>query len=348
MKQILSEEELDQALADLHSDVRTDETKLAAGRVALLTAAGDPATGVAVSRRFSRRRVLVAAAAVLGLVAGGLAVEAVSIGDSKTGNYAAAAGLNAAADRIHSSDPPVGPGQYRYIAQHLWGGLYRTTGESWHSETVIETWVPADPTQEWLERTTRTGQRKHSPRSGVAPTPLAPVRPTQTERRAKCGAFHAGETHCSGAGWWGHPTTAWIAGLPRDPQALLDRLRADAPKPPGNELGDLNLVRQAAEALRSGLLPADLRAAIYRALALIPDLRITDRAANLDGRVGVAYGITHVDEGRNLVMREDIIIDERTGQFIGERASYREGGDWEHTTSMSTAVVDRMGAPPTR
>jgi len=69
-----------------------------------------------------------------------------------------------------------------------------------------------------------------------------------------------------------------------------------------------------ADVLRSGLVPADLRAALFRTAQLVPGGRVVDTETNLDGRTGVAVGR---DEGHSY--RQDIIFDPQTGQVIGER-----------------------------
>ena len=104
----------------------------------------------------------------------------------------------------------------------------------------------------------------------------------------------------------------------------------------------------AADALRSGLVPADLRAALYQTLTRLDGVDLVDQAVNLDGRVGTAIGI---DDGQ---FRQDIIIDPTTGAFIGEREVLT--GDYEGApdgttfsyTAVSTAVVDTIGEIPTK
>ena len=122
---------------------------------------------------------------------------------------------------------------------------------------------------------------------------------------------------------------------------MLQRLKTDAVK---NGRGDAELLVTAADALRSGVLPADVRSALYRALALLPALVVTERSTNLDGRVGVSYGIVDKELGS----RQDIIVDPETGEFIGERESWRgAGGGWKNTrqySSITTKVVPRAGA----
>ena len=61
--------------------------------------------------------------------------------------------------------------------------------------------------------------------------------------------------------------------------------------------------------LESGTAPADLRAALYRALALVPDVTITNQQAALDGRRGTAFGLPR-DGVKN---QQELIIDAVTG-----------------------------------
>ena len=68
------------------------------------------------------------------------------------------------------------------------------------------------------------------------------------------------------------------------PQALLDTMhqRGKQGRPEAETLGSI------AAALRTGAVPADLGAALYKAAAPIPGVTVVDRHANLDGRVGTA------------------------------------------------------------
>ena len=67
--------------------------------------------------------------------------------------------------------------------------------------------------------------------------------------------------------------------------------------------------------LRLGLVPADLRAGLYDALALIRGVTASEQA-NFDGKVGIAIGRT---EPLRAGQRAEIIIDPNTGLVIGER-----------------------------
>lgn len=70
-----------------------------------------------------------------------------------------------------------------------------------------------------------------------------------------------------------------------------------------------------ADGPRTGVVPADLRAALYKAAALIPGVTVGDRQAKVDGKTGIAIGIPSPDG----VARTDIIIDPTSGLMIGEQ-----------------------------
>ncbi|MET0237789.1 MAG: CU044_5270 family protein [Kibdelosporangium sp.] len=337
--EVWSDDDLDRALAALHSTVDTDRRRLAAARTELERAAG------AVPRP-RRGRWAVAVAAVVVLVAGFLAVQIIPFGGRPPAASAASLALTSAADKITAADPPVRPGQYRYIAVHGWvtGTLENFTRLQ---ESHGELWIPADPSQEWLDRGGPTGRYTWLVGNDADATAagIPPVRAQVSEQRARCGDFYPGPAGrpCAIPGSWQSPKPVWLAELPRDPQRLYDRLAADTS---GHGNGESALLDYAADTLRSGLVPADLRTALYRALAKLPGLEITDRSANLDGRTGIAFGMA---DGR---VRHEIIIDPQTGGFIGERrttirdADGIKAGTVISHTSVSTAVVGEAGTRP--
>ena len=358
-----SEDELDTALAALHDDVRTDDAELDRLRTTLLTAAApgvlrpvaaavDERRTVIAGARSTRgrpraRRWIAVAASVAALVAGGAVLQTTTIGGNRPAT-AVATELDAAADRVTTTDPPLRAGQFRLIRVSSWEGGSTTTEDgkdlAWNEEHVYQTWVPANWADPWLQRLEYTGRRSwmvgteaEARKLGVTFIPRG-----VDVKRARCGGFTvAASTACSRPGNWGDPTPAWMAELPRDPWLLYQRLRADSTR---NSWGDAQLFVTASDALRTGLLPADLRAALYRAMAFIPGIEIADRAANLEGRVGIAYGVA------TGVVRKDVVIDPRTGEFIGERAvglpgnTRLEPGQVAPVTAVSTKVVDRIGA----
>jgi hypothetical protein len=342
VRAVWSEEELDQALAALGADEPPAEEAFHRARADLLAAAGAPAPSAPPRRRWSWWAAVGTVAAV---VASLLVVQAVRT--DPVPDTAAMRELNLAADRINAVDEPVGPGEYRYIATHAWW-MSTAYEYSYLGENLLETWVPADQTQMWLWRRDVTGARKWlagtEAEARADNIPLDDMDWPEGEYQAPCGDWSAEEEKrkpCSMKGSWQSPNAEFMAALPREPAKLYDRLEADV-----GGRGEAHMVVYVADILRSGLVPADLRAALYRVLAQVPGLEVTEQVANLDGAKGTAFGISKNGT------RQEVIIDPATGQFIGEREITEKGfagipaGTVIGYTSVTTAVVPAMGVRP--
>lgn len=344
VRPVWSEEELDRALAALNADQQPDKDVLLATRANLMAAAGVPAAAVPARRRWPR--LAGAAAAIVAVAAGVLVFQS----GGENAPTAAAAALNTAADNIKVTDPVLEPGQYRYIATHAWNSFMTQVDDGRTYEAMVktsaETWVPSDWREEWLERRSRPTFRwlRGTEEEALAAGASLELYSWPSELRAPCGDFFAeesGDEPCSEPGMWQDPTPEFFDSLPRDPTALYERLHADV-----EDRGEDHIVVFVADALRSGLIPADLRASLYRVLAMVPGLEITEKVANLDGKQGIAFGI------EDDIERQDVIIDPATGEFIGERRiaiAGREGipsGTVVGYSSVSTAVVDAQGEKP--
>lgn len=381
LRVIWTDAELDSALAGLRSELSADERALATARTELLAAAraageGNPViiTEERLERRPTPRRrrlpwlaaaaaAVVAVAAVGGIVAGQLTgrdgpVPPVQI-------ETAAQVLQRAAANIDQRETPLAEGQYRYVDTHAWwavtsdGGNGDKHGEpgkmlTYLEEKRLERWVPAELNDEWMKRETTTGEYKWVVGSDAEAEDLnLPLPEKKTDVvRAACGDFvpERGVDRCVRPGDWDRPTPQWIATLPRDPHDLLARLREDA-EPSSKDAGPLDsfALKVAAEAWRTGLLPSDVRKALFEAIALMPDVEVTEEAANLDGRKGTALGIVG---GSDASSRFDIIIDRETGEYLGDRGVVLDSaggipaGTTMAYTAVSTAVVDGQGERP--
>ncbi|QHK18964.1 hypothetical protein GU243_03410 [Pseudarthrobacter psychrotolerans] len=294
-----------------------------------------------------RRRVLFASAAAALLVAGIVVADVVR--PSGPGATAEAAEIlnNAAAATIQTADPVVGPGQYLKIdttAVYTTGvalGTLERAAVPWSGWTSPPTSSTSpQTTQPNGSGTAKPASRRRSsarkPRQ-KRPNTSSPSLTTPQDGRtpAGIGGNFYGEQRLLLAGL---PLEEGVKNLPRDPQALLDaiRQRGKQGRPEAETLETI------AAALRTGVVPADLRAALYKAAALIPGVTVVDREANLDGKVGTAIGIEHPNRGT----RTDIIIDHATGLLIGERVVTLTPGEtfpagtataW---TSVRTSVVN--------
>jgi hypothetical protein len=356
VRPVWTEDELERALAGLYMDIKTNQRGLTKVRENLMVVVDDQAqprlgttgtdtveTGEDARRRRPLRRWLAAAAAVAVLAAGGVLAQTVLF---STATAQAQEVLTSAADvAARAKDPVLAPGQYRYVATHAW--WMKTIGKerrsfSFLNENLIETWIPADPNGEWLRRRRETGNRKWvtgSEAEARAAGAGAMIEGTPwPDQRAKGGNF---VENAPEHGNWQFPKPAFLASLPTDPEQLYERLGEDS----GG--GKQSLV-YAADALRSGLMPAAARANLLRALTYLPGLDVTDGAADLDGHKGVALGISEDGE------RQEIILNPSTGEVIGERevsdsmfADIPKGTVTSYS-SITTAVVDHIGAKPTR
>lgn len=136
----------------------------------------------------------------------------------------------------------------------------------------------------------------------------------------------------------------FYAEMPRDPQALLDWFRARSGDP---NVSDQWVVGAIADTLSANLMPADLRAATLRALALVPGIRVAD----VDGdQTTLEY-----TSGDWLWDRTtEITIDTNLGMItaVSEINTNKIAGDGripstvaDAKTTVSTTVVDSAPTP---
>jgi hypothetical protein len=251
---------------------------------------------------------------------------------------------------IRTTDEPMQPDQYRYIATHAWwiGSFSHRDAVHVHlSEHLLQQWTPAQPDRDWLLDREVTGRLTWLVGSGeearAAGFDLFDAWPCG-RFRAPHGDFYAqlhGAAPRRRSGGWTTPTPEFLARLPRDPDALRARLCEDSS--PGRYTGPFST---GLDALRTCLVPADLRAVLYRVLLGLPAVRIRE-VTDVDGNPCLA--LVH-DDGPT---RTELLIDPVDGQFAGERDTLRRGspcgltaGTVISSTSVRTAVVDRIGALP--
>ncbi len=328
------------------------------GRIGRWTAGGRSAVRRSVPRRTPMR--LVAGLAAAAIVAVGIQVAQVATPEGR-GTPSAAAQLldRAATATIGAQDPVVGPSQYLKVTTL---GTYLATvmdiesdgtGLSYLEAEKREVWIPGDPRAEWVMR---VGPR--TPYLFFAPGDKEKLTGAEDPgtghfQRAVDGKFFGPDTDPAG---WQNPDREFLAGLPRDPAVLLDRIHQDSgwDCATGDCLGqgpsrDAEALTYAADVLRSGVVPGDLRAALFRAVGLVPGVEVVDERANFEGRTGVAVGRVEPSNG----LRQEIIFDPDTGQVIGERDVTTRAGDdgipvgaVVSLTSVRSEVVDSAPTGP--
>lgn len=228
---------------------------------------------------------------------------------------AAAATLESAAiAALRVSDPPLAPGQYLRIETHAFYGQYLVGSDGTATRDAVEPqnetlYIPQDRSADWVwERSSRffDGATEHL--------------------RAPAGRFYG--------------TSAPVYdldSLPREPAALRSAIQEEIGD--SGSSGDGETLVWIADRLRTGAVPADLRAAMYRVAAGIPGVTVTDDAVTLDGRDGIAIGRREGVNGD----QQDIIIDPTSGAFIGERRwnpSSQAADDLDGMSAVTTTIVD--------
>lgn len=304
-----------------------------------------------VRRRVTRARLLVAGGLALTLAGGFLAADVVGHESSPLPGTVADASTflaDAAALAKANPDTPIPPGQFRLVTTEN-NRIYEFGPHKMYRAMVRDKWdewLPADPTSrrhpqrfqaftkvDFMTAEAKVAARKYAPFLFTHPKPQL--------FSANCHGIIIQSSlspevlnrPCTPS--WYLPTAGFLAGQPRDPDALLAALRTAQPPnhPPTAAEGVGRLTRPEppvdekafgliAGVLRSGLAPSDLRAALYQAAAKIPGIQLTNDVVTLDGRPGRAIGYTYTGS------REEIIISPSNGQIIGSRSVVtQEGAD---------------------
>ena len=323
-----------------------------AGRAKLLAAAGQPescltdaklpAETPALARRPRRVAWIGAAAVVVMVTAVAVTVTSTDGSGPRIANAAAAEeALSTAAAR--TGDAALQPGQYLYIhnsqLQMDFGNGHSPVFDWVFLEaTTYEVWAPADQTMTWEYRQSSSGAKtwlRGSPADVPAKRPDN-IRDSDGDWKSDGGILWGGKVPKAA---FNSPTPAYLAALPRDPKQLFERLRAES----GGDEG-FDLLLRISQGMDTGLVPADLRKALYRALAYLPDITSTEHVADQAGRAGQAFGV--VADG----LRLDVIIDPATGQYLGTREVLVDGrhgvaaGTVLANSSLTSKVVGATGS----
>jgi hypothetical protein len=133
--------------------------------------------------------------------------------------------------------------------------------------------------------------------------------------------------HCLALG----PTTDWRR-LSTNPRVLLQQMRQidGGPRTPAEDfvhVGDF---------LRETDAPPPIRAAIYRAAALIPGIRLLGWVRNYNGKLGLGIAYSHNGQTSKL------IFNHKTGELLGEQVTDRRGRFSSWAAYLGERVVNRL------
>jgi hypothetical protein len=269
-----------------------------------------------VRRRLIGGSVGIAAIAAAALVAG------IVLAPPHPGPAAAAVLRQAANVTINAVDTTLTNGQYLRIADTtIYSGNPKAGGGTGTGpgRSLLVLYVPADRTKDWFLQLgpDSGGSEKVGRLLGGEDGPLTP------EQREK------GQFTTSIDTW-----RPYYAEMPRDPKALLSWFRDRGEKSQGYDW----VMSMFSQPLTTALMPPDLRAATFRALALIPGINVVSS----DGSI---VTLQRADTTHARV--KTIVVDTATG-FI--RSYTAESHDVPGTVitdaqSISMSVVDQAPTP---
>ncbi|GAA3872402.1 hypothetical protein GCM10022381_14330 [Leifsonia kafniensis] len=292
-------------------------------------------------KRAKRRRWvgLIAAAAVVGVTT--TLVVTGALGPRAATAEAAEFLRGAAAATITSADPVVGPGEYLAV-ETTEAAMSFSDGYAYEDSQRVVMYVPHDRAGHWVLERQWLSPGKIYGDAERAQADIDSFWSATGREDVKLFDAQGGKFIM-----FGDRSGAELAALPTDPDALLTYLYEHAQ---GSSSKDEAVFVRVADLLRDGLVPAPLRAAMYKAIAQVPGVYLSDAEVNLDGHTGVA--ISRKDPSRSYT--DQIIIDPTTGLLIGMRSQLVEAegllpaGTVLTLTAVKTSVVGEAPAGPYR
>lgn len=242
-------------------------------------------------------------------------------------------------------DRMISSGQYQLVQTEAWWMGRVGTSESpfiYLAENILSVWIPADRDAVWELRRELTGRRRwlvgSEDDASNAGFSIRDPWPTGTWQ-AQSGRFfpNAGSNTQSS---WQRTTPEFIEALPRGARGLYLNLHSASPP---DRLGYRGVFTYASDGLRSGLLPVDLRAPLFKAMLMSADVGYSDQSISPDGRSSFSI---YVDDG---VHCSELFLDPSTGELIGERNKLvvdlmaLVSGTETKRASVRHSVVDGIG-----
>jgi hypothetical protein len=162
-----------------------------------------------------------------------------------------------------------------------------------------------------------------------------------------------GGTSCPNKGGWGDPTYRFLQSLPTNPHTLLNMIYA-ATKGEGQS-PDQEAFTTVGDMLREAIAPPDVSAALYRAAALIPGVRVIPHATDILGQpgIGVQFARTVIQSpAPGVPYRETFdpngttwIFNPSTLLWMGENDGTLHGKAMGSVV-LKRAIVNRLGQLP--
>jgi hypothetical protein len=289
-------------------------------------------------------RAVIAACLVAVAMVGALVLPGVRDGGLGPPDARAAKALRLAA-AAPQGEPlrPLRPGEFWYVKRRAVTAMSAGDDYSLVQPQISETWVGIDGTGR--SRVTPKGRPRF-------PTPLDRKR-WEANGRLSGGLGGVSDDRFSAGGkapfYLGNEALTYreLLALPRGPSDLYRRVRRAAVECEcGNSVEQETFVI-VADLLRGAPLPPASRAALLRAAALIPGIKLLDAERDIAGRKGV--GVALDAGGRRVVL----IFERDTYRLLGEKEELLEDTDFGQAgwlvgggADVKSAIVDSLDARP--
>jgi hypothetical protein len=163
----------------------------------------------------------------------------------------------------------------------------------------------------------------------------------------------SGGSSCPNRGGWGDPTYRFLQSLPTSPRTLLSMIYA-ATEGQGQS-PDQEAFTTIGDMLREAIAPPDISAALYRAAALIPGVRVIPHVPDIFGHSGIGVQFARKvmqSPAPGVPYRETFdpngptwIFNPRTLLWVGENNGTVHGKVLGSVV-LKRAIVDRLGQHP--
>jgi len=299
---------------------------------------------VASAWRWSRLRLVVAITAVVALLAtlpalifGGSGQVQPGVGQVLRGAAAVAA--------TQPAEPPPGPGQYFYTRSRE---AYLTT-VGYNPRCRARPTHPCEVTKEWSALSPRIRQTWIAA-NGAGRARVVSTKPeflTAGQRRAwkAAGSPHLSSGQVEDFALTGQPFLD-TSKLPTRPKALRKLIEARKIPLVDGPPGEAETFTLIGDMLRNTYLPPAFRAALYRAVAELPEVELLGQVKDPVGRTGIGVAFTKGS------VTHELIFDPETSALLGERevAARRipefhvpAGTETGSTAYLELKLVDSLG-----
>ncbi|MGW6058771.1 CU044_5270 family protein [Streptomyces sp. NPDC055189] len=302
-------------------------------------------------RRLLRPALLMPATAAL--AAAGVLIAALPSGDAdgvrdmgagKGATAGAAVTLGRIANASLNADTPrVKASQFVYTRSLVQGNEGELDGPvKLGAPYKQQTWLSQDPAP-----VTNIGMIRESGKGAMMPGQDVPIEASAVDGSDDSGAIPEGPDR---------PTYNWLASLPTDPDALLEKLYAETEPADERETKAQAVFDKIGDLLGATVMPPENAAAFYKAAAKLPGVTEVPDAVDAAGRHGI--GIT-LDES-SYATRSEWIFDKESFEYLGSRGymtkDHKPGGKpgkagnpevlYGSDAVLERAVVDQKGMEP--